>query len=185
MSAEISSGGLSNILLTAGRESKIFAKQMGLSTDAFSQLMKASPNEMLLKLAESFKDIADDPVKLAERMDYLKLGSQESIKVMALLATKTDMVRDKQKLASEEFAKGTSILDEYNIKNNTMSALFGKAENVFVKLSSSLWNANLGAIGQQFQVLIDKVAAINFGEIITQITEFGNLMKMFLQEERF
>lgn len=154
LSSEISAGGLSNILLTAGRHSEVFAKQLGITTSAFSALMKKSPNEMILRLAESFKDIADDPVKLAQKMTELKIGSQESTKVMALLATKTDLVREKQKLASEEFTKGTSILEEYNIKNNTMSAHFGKAENMFVKFSSSLWNANLGAIGDQFQRLL-------------------------------
>jgi TP901 family phage tail tape measure protein len=157
LSAEISSGGLTNIFLTAGRRSTDFAKQLGMTEKAFQDLYKASPNDMLLQLADSFKGIANDPVQLAEKMEELGLSSQESVKVMSLLANKTEMVRDKQALAAREFEKGTSIIDEYNIKNNTFSAIMGKARNLFTKFSSALWNANLGAIGDQFQKILDGV----------------------------
>lgn len=171
LSAEISSGGLTNIFLTAGNKSKVFAKQLGLSEIAFKNLYKASPNDMLLKLAGSFKKIADDPVALAKKMDELGLGSQEAIKVMSLLATKTDMVGEKQRIAAEEFGKATkesgSIIDEYNIKNNTLEAIFGKAKNTFEAFTTSIWNANLGGIGVLFQNLLTWVSQIDF-------TQFGN-----------
>ena len=177
LSAEISSGGLSNILITAGQKSEAFAAQIGISTTAFQEMLKNSPNDALLTLAKSFEGIADDPTKLALAMKELGLGSQESIKVMSLLASKTDLVKEKQKLASEEFAKGSSIIDEYNIKNNTMSAILGKAENVFVKFSSSLWNANLGGIGEQLQKLVIIVAQFDMNSAIESAGRFADQIK--------
>ena len=122
--AEIGAGGLTNIFLTAGKETSRFAKQMGLTENQFKSLLNTSPNQMLLHLAQSMKGLNNTQV--VQVMNKLKIGSQESIKVLSILANKTNLVKEKQKLASLEFAKGTSLTNEFNIKNNTFAGKLDK-----------------------------------------------------------
>ncbi|MFD1143049.1 phage tail tape measure protein [Larkinella insperata] len=115
LSAEIGAGGLSNILLTAAKDTATFAKQLGLSEQAMKELINTNPNEFLLKLAESLKNLPAD--QQAKALDALGIKSQEATKVMSLLANQTDMVRQKQELASKAMAEGTSLTNEFNKKN--------------------------------------------------------------------
>ncbi|GAB3886124.1 phage tail tape measure protein [Spirosoma agri] len=98
LTAEISAGGLSNILLGAAKATGLFSQQLNMSEDAFIQLIDTNPNEFLLKLAESLKNVPAD--QLAKRLDDLGIKSQEATKVMSLLKDQTDMVRQKQELAA-------------------------------------------------------------------------------------
>lgn len=149
LTAEIASGGLTNIFLKAGEQATEFAKHLKMPIDQFRQMLNTNPNEMLLKLAESFKGASN--TQIITTLDRLKIGTQESIKVMSLLATQTDMVKEKQKLANVEFEKGTSLTEEFNIKNNTLAAQSEKAgksiNDLFINLGERLMPALRGAVG--------------------------------------
>ncbi|OIN61160.1 phage tail tape measure protein [Arsenicibacter rosenii] len=126
LSAEIAAGGITNIMLTGANEIDAFAKQMGMAKSEVQGLINTNPNEFLLKLAESFKGLSNTQV--AQRLAEMKVGSQESIKVMSLLASQTDVVRDKQQLAAKAMAEGTSLTNEFNLKNQTAAAELEKAK---------------------------------------------------------
>lgn len=128
LSAEISSGGLTSLFLTAGNESKAFAAQIGISEEAFKNLMNTDPNEMLMQLAQSFQGLDNDEVIAA--LSRMKVGSQEAIKVMSLLANQTDLVKQKQALAAEEMKKNTSLRDEATLKENNFAGQLAKTEKI-------------------------------------------------------
>jgi TP901 family phage tail tape measure protein len=140
LTAEISSGGLSNILLGAAKATELFSKQVGLTEQAFKKLINTNPNEVLLKLAESFRGMPTD--KVVKQLDDLGIKSQEATKVMSLLKDQTDLVREKQDLANRAMAEGTSLTKEFNIVNNTEAAQLEKAqkalENKRVELGQKL-----------------------------------------------
>jgi uncharacterized phage infection (PIP) family protein YhgE len=60
LTAEIAAGGLTNVLLTAAKDTATFAKQLGISEVAMKQLINTNPNEFLLKLAESLRGLPAD-----------------------------------------------------------------------------------------------------------------------------
>jgi hypothetical protein len=136
LSAEISSGGLSNILLTASKDTAGFGKQIGLTSAEFQQLINDDPNEVILRLAASFKGVSN--TEIVSTLDQLGIKSQEATKVVSLLASQTDIVRQKQALASAEFAKGTSLTDEFNKKNTNAAAEVAKAEKSFAQFRLEL-----------------------------------------------
>jgi hypothetical protein len=136
LSAEISSGGITNVLLTAGKETAGFAKQLNLTEKEFKNLLNADPNGVLLGLAESLKGASNDEV--ISTLDRLKISSQEAVKVVSLLANQTDFVRQKQALASAEYAKGTSLLDEFAKKNTNAAAEVEKSEKTFAQYRREL-----------------------------------------------
>lgn len=140
LTAEISAGGLANILLTATKETAKFAQHLGMTEEQFKALIRSSPNEMLLKLAESFKGMEIDEV--VKQMDSMKIKSQEATKVLSLLKDQTDLVRDKQELASKAMKEATSLTAEFNKMNNTEAAQLEKSqkllENKRVELGQKL-----------------------------------------------
>jgi hypothetical protein len=127
LSAEIAAGGITNIMLNAGKESKAYAKQIGMTVEEFKNLLNTDPNEMFLRLANSMKGLESTDV--AATMDRLKIGSQEAIKVMSLLSAKTDLVREKQELNAEAFQKNESVMTEFNLKLENFAGLMERASN--------------------------------------------------------
>lgn len=136
LSARIAGGGLTNILLVAGKESERFAAQMGMSTEAFEELLNTDPNAMLLKLAESFEGLTN--TQLTKTLEHLKIGTQESIKTMGLLANQTDHVRKMQAIANEEFETGASLQNEFKLKNENFAAELAKAGKELKRMQMGL-----------------------------------------------
>ncbi len=141
LTAEIAAGGTANILLGAAKGTEAFAKEMGKSTDEVKKLINTNPNEFLLQLAQHFKGLSN--TELAKRLDDIGIKSQEATKVMSLLSTQTDMVRQKQELASKAMSEGTSLTEEFNKKNQNAAAELAKVQKVVTQFSVELGTALL------------------------------------------
>lgn len=156
LSAEISAGGLSNILLGAAKGTEEFAKHLGMTEDAFKKLINTNPNEVILKLAQSFKGLPTDQV--VKQLDSLGIKSQEATKVMSLLSTQTDDVRKKQELAAKAMKDGTSLTNEFNIKNKNAAAELDKAKKAVDALKVEMGTGLLPIVTK---VIAGGVAFIN------------------------
>ncbi|MER0439611.1 phage tail tape measure protein [Emticicia sp. W12TSBA100-4] len=141
LTADIAASGTSNILLTASKSAKDFAKEMDLSTKEVKQLINTNPNEFLLQLAQHFKGLSN--TELASRLDSIGIKSQEATKVMSLLSNQTDIVRQKQEFAAKAMAEGTSLTEEFNKKNQNAAAELAKVEKVVTQFSVELGTALL------------------------------------------
>ncbi|WP_080239054.1 hypothetical protein [Spirosoma rigui] len=126
LSAEISAGGITNILLSAAKSTDLFAQQLGISEVEMKKLINTKPNEFLLKLADSLRGLPADQV--AKRLDDLGIKSQEATKVMSLLKDQTGFVREKQDLANKALKEGTSLMQEFTLKNSTGAAELAKTQ---------------------------------------------------------
>jgi len=146
LTAEIASGGLTNILGGAAAATAQFADHLGMTEDKFKNLINTNPNEVILQLAASFKGLPTDVV--VKQMNDLDIKSQEAQKTMMILANQTDIVRDKQELAAKAMAEGTSLTNEFNVMNNTAAAMLEKqqkaADALKVQLGTALLPALLG-----------------------------------------
>ncbi|MEZ0607833.1 phage tail tape measure protein [Fibrella sp. WM1] len=164
LSAEISSGGLSNILLTAAKDTSTFAQQIGVADSQMKEWINTNPNEFLLRLAESLKNVPAD--QLATRLDALGIKSQEATKVMALLKDQTDMVRQKQELASKAMAEGTSLQKEFNTVNNNAAAEYEKSQKALSLIATE--------IGQSLLPGVTAVTrgVVTFVNVIRAVPEF-------------
>jgi TP901 family phage tail tape measure protein len=132
ITAEIGSRAFGDILLTAGQNLPKFAKQMGMSEKAARGLINADPTAFAVKFAKSLDGM--DAVQLAKTLKKLKLGDSGTIKAVGALSSGSEMLAKFQGIANAEFEKGTSLLNEYNQKNETTAAKIKKAENNFQAL---------------------------------------------------
>ena len=170
LTAEIAAGGITNILLTASKSTADFAKQLGISEVEMKKLINTNPNEFLLRLAESLRGLPADQV--AKRLDDLGIKSQEATKVMSLLKDQTDLVRDRQQLANKAMQEGTSLTNEFNIKNNTAAAELDKGKKALENFKTEL-----GAGLIPF-VLAGTQGLIAFLRVLTSIPGFVQENKM-------
>jgi hypothetical protein len=129
LTAEVSAGGLSNILLVASQNSTLFAKQLGMSKQAVQDLISTNPNDFLQKLAISFKNASG--VELGEKLAKLKINSQESVKVIGILTDKIADLKTKQDGVNSSMEEASRITEVFNQKNEDEAAVVAKAGKVW------------------------------------------------------
>ncbi|MDJ1500448.1 phage tail tape measure protein [Xanthocytophaga agilis] len=176
LSAEISAGGLTNILLTASKSTDTFAQHLGMTNEKFKEMINTDPNEVVLKLAESFKGVPAD--QLAKRLAALGINSQEATKVMSLLSNQTDKVREKQQLANKAMQEGTSLTNEFNVKNNTDAAIAEKRAKAWEKLQLQFGQGIAPAISLVQELLIGLFGVLEdvFSTLEPYFTDFFNVL---------
>ncbi len=113
LKSEVAAGGLSNVLLVAGENATTFSKQLGLSLQDFREIYSSRPEEIIMRLGQSFKGL--DEVGVAQKLKELKIGRQESIKVFSSLKDNTDLLQKRMTLAGDAFDKNTSLSKEFGI----------------------------------------------------------------------
>jgi uncharacterized protein YoxC len=122
--AENAASGTKEILLAATKDIPAFASQMKLTNQELKTLINSNPNEVILKLADSFKGASN--TSIVNTLNDLNIKSIQGSGVMMKLATSVDFVKEKQLLASNAMKEGTSLTKEFNIKNETLAAVMEK-----------------------------------------------------------
>jgi TP901 family phage tail tape measure protein len=176
MRADIAAGGVTNILTVAGQNQQAFANQMGTSVEAFRELINESPNQMLIELSKSFSNM--DNASTIKALKDMKLGSQESIKVILGLSGATDLLVSRQALAAKAMKEGLSLQTEFDIKNRTLQAEIDKLTKKFVILGQRIGTAvapmfmGLAAIVDGLVTLFTALIKSPVGSFILQVTTF-------------
>lgn len=163
INSERGASGFSNLMLTAGKELPSFARQMGIGTDAARELLEQDPVKFAQKFSRSLNGLKPD--ELATRLQKLKLGSQESIKVVGALGDETNRLTALMDSSNKAFESATSLTDEYNVKNETTAAKIAMAKNNMEALSIT--------IGTQVAPMLSKLIDL----VIPIVDSFGNWIK--------
>jgi len=143
LSSERASGGVTSILIEAGKTKNLgaFAAQIGMTKKAFQEMFDSSPNKMLLELAKSFQGLSNS--EIIAGLERLGVSSQEAVTVMELLQNQTDFILHKQKVSNEEFKKASSINEEFDKKNKNFAAEVEKAKKEITAFEGALSSALL------------------------------------------
>lgn len=134
---ETSATAYQKILMKMYTDTDKFANAAGLELNAFSKLLKEDANEALLQFAEGLSKkggLAD----LAPIFGDLKTEGAGVSTVLSVMAGKADEIRERQKLANDAYREGTSIIQEYNVQNNTVQAGLDKAKKQFNEIGITL-----------------------------------------------
>jgi TP901 family phage tail tape measure protein len=163
ITSEIGARGLGDILMTAGQNLPAFAAQIKETEAATKRLINSNPEQFLMKFASSLKGLKSE--QLSVLLKSLKIGDVGAIKVVGALGTATENFAKFQSIANTEFAKGISLQEEYNKKNETMAAKIAKAKNNFQALSIT--------VGTQLMPILDKIVQ----KVAPMITSFAEFVK--------
>jgi hypothetical protein len=174
LTAEISSGGVSNILLTASKNAEVFAKFFKMGREEFLQLLTTNPTGFLTQLAERVKGL--DETKIGDLFKTLKIESQESVKVVGVLSDNLDKFRAKEAVANEAFAKGTRIDEIFKVFNNDSAAEIAKAEKKIENFTNKI-SGFFGTLGVSL--------VTSFAQLLPNVeSNLENVTKKFEQQEK-
>lgn len=158
LSAEIAAGGFSNLILVAGKNMTGFAAQMGMTVESANKLYQTDPTQFAVKFSKSLSKLK--PRELAMTLDQLKIGSQESIKVVGALGSGYEKLGKVLDVSNSAFSEGISIGNEANKKNETMAGKLAMAQNNMQALSIT--------IGTQLAPILSEL----IGYVVPIITSF-------------
>lgn len=137
VNSEEGSTALSKIIQKLYREPAKLAQAVGMDVKQFSETMKRNANEGLLQFAQAAERLGGLE-QLAPVLGDLDLTGAGVTKTLSALANNLEKVKATQVQAMRAFAEGTSVVNEYNVANNTVQAQLEKAQNGFARLSAEL-----------------------------------------------
>lgn len=127
----------SQLITKMFQEPARFAKIAGLEVKEFSRIMKEDANTGLIKFLESMRSRGGFDA-MAPLFQEMKLDGTRAVGVLSSVASHLDQVRQAQALASQAYEDGTSVINEFNVQNNTEQAQLDKAKKKFHDLSVEL-----------------------------------------------
>ncbi|GHB44340.1 phage tail tape measure protein [Mongoliitalea lutea] len=140
--SEVSTTALSKLFLAMAKNADVYAKYANMPVDAFKELIDADANEAFLRVLEGVKENSEGLTDLASTLGDLGQDGGRVIGVLGSLANNTDKLREQQILANKAFEEGTSLTEEFGIKNETAQAKLEKArkglQNLVVELGEKL-----------------------------------------------
>lgn len=122
--AEIAGRAYSILLQQAAKESEKFAQVMGLTNVEVQKLINDDPLEFLIKFAKGLKGM--NATDTAKTLQFLGVSADGANKVLGALSNNTDRFIELMNLSNRSMSQGTSLINEYNIKNNNLQAILDK-----------------------------------------------------------
>lgn len=127
----------SQLITKMYQEPDKFAKIAGVEVTKFSNLMKTNANEGLMTFLSAMKSRGGF-AEMAPMFEEMQLNGTRAVGVLSAVASHLDQVRTAQDLATQSYASGTSVINEFNVQNNTVQAQLDKAKKRFEDLTVEL-----------------------------------------------
>ena len=168
--SEMASTALSGLIMKIYQEPAKYAKLAGMDVKEFSDLMEKDVNAAILSFLESLGNLGGMN-KMAPVLKEMKLSGAEAAGVISTLAGNVAKVRKEQRQASEAFAEGTSIVNEFNVQNNTVQAKLDKAKERFADIRRELGEQLLPVM--KYMVSTGSLTVKGLSNIITLFGKYG------------
>lgn len=114
-----------------------FAQMAGMEVAKFKELIHTDMNQAIVEWLQHVNKLGDMSV-LAGKFDQLKMDGTRAVGVLSTLAGHIDQVTEAQRIATEAYEEGTSVIEEFNVQNTTVQAEIDKARKRFADLSIEL-----------------------------------------------
>jgi TP901 family phage tail tape measure protein len=150
--AEVSSTVYGKLMIAIGKDTPYYAKLAGMSVGEFNKLLGEDTNEAFIKVLEGAKSTQGGIQGMAETLGKMGVDGQRSASVLGVLTNNIDLLRDQQALSNKEFDAGTSIINEFNTKNQNLA---GNLQKIGKRLGEIFVNS---AINKGLSNIVGKFA---------------------------
>lgn len=157
--AEVAGTTYTQVITGMFKRTEAYAKVAGMSISEFSKLLKEDANEAFIRFLEGANNDGDMEA-MTKNLASLKLEGIRSTQVIGALAGNVEMLRQQQALANAEFAKATSLTEEYNTKNDSAQAEIEKRRKAIDQIIAALgeklmplWSNILGLTASGLDIL--------------------------------
>ena len=127
---EMAATAFQTLMMKMYQEPVKFAKIAGQSVEDFTSLIKKDANEAILQFLDTLNKKGGLD-QLAPMFKEMGLDGVRASGVISTMAGKIDDIRKAQRLANDAYRDGTSIINEFNVQNNTVQAGLDKAKKHF------------------------------------------------------
>lgn len=134
---ETSATAFQNLLTKMFQEPAKFAELAGQNVKDFSELLRTDANEAVLQFLQAMHDKGGF-AELAPMFEQMNMDGSRATGVLSVMADKLDDIRTAQALAAEAYADGTSVINEFNVQNESVQAQLDKASKKFNDLAVDL-----------------------------------------------
>ena len=159
VTSEVSTTALGQLFANLGKNVEDFAKLAKLSVTEYKALLNEDVNSAFIKVLEGAKSTIGGPEGLVEVLKKLGIDGQRSGIVVTALTENIDLLNQRQKEANASFNDGTSILNEFAIKNETLGA---KLDRIRKTLAGMFVNSGIVKFFELFVNGIDKIISKKF-----------------------
>lgn len=182
---ETSSTAIGQLLTKMFQKPSEYAKIAGLNVKDFSDLLNKDANAALIAFLNGLQKNKGGLQELATKFQDLGIDGTRAISVIGVLANNTELLANTQKLANEEFSKGTSLTNEFSVKNDNMA---GNLEKIGKALRSYFVNSSLtsglekivGTISRWFEIPLSQKMqeeSIQVNALTSQLTDANTSME--------
>ena len=120
----------SQLITKMFQEPMKFAKLAGVEVSTFPTMLKTDANGALLEFLQAMSNRGGFD-QLAPMFSQMGLEGTRAVGVLSSVASNLDQVREAQATATKSYKDGTSVLNEFNVQNNTVQAGLDKAKKQF------------------------------------------------------
>lgn len=164
--AQIASSGFANFTKTAATNLGAMAKVMGITKTEAQELFNTDTVGFASQFAQATKSMSG--TELASTFEKIGLNSLEVQKVIGALSNDTvnagtgmSRLGELTAESNNAFKEGTSLMSEYNTKNQTTAAEMDKARNTIKSLSITIGQQLLPVIADLMQDMMPMVRSFS------------------------
>lgn len=168
---EMAATAFQTLMMKMYQEPAKFAKIAGQSVEEFSSLIKNDANEAILQFLDTLNKKGGLD-QLAPMFKEMGLDGVRASGVISTMAGKIDDIRDAQKLANDAYRDGTSIINEFNVQNNTVQAGLDKAKKNFKDVRVEL-GEKLQPV-MRYMITTGSLTVKGLSALITILTQYGS-----------
>ena len=177
----------SQLITKMFQEPMKFAKMAGVEVSTFTTMLKTDANGALLEFLQAMSNRGGFD-QLAPMFSQMGLEGTRAVGVLSSVASNLDQVREAQATATQSYKDGTSVLNEFNVQNNTVQAGLDKAKKQFddmcIELGEKLmpiakYSVSLTSIGiKTLYVLIEYVSKhiVVLAALATTMLFYNNIL---------
>lgn len=185
----------SQLITKMFQEPMKFAKLAGVEVNTFTTMLKTDANGALLEFLQAMSNRGGFD-QLAPMFSQMGLEGTRAVGVLSSVASNLDQVREAQATATQSYKDGTSVLNEFNVQNNTVQAGLDKAKKQFddmcIELGEKLmpiakYSVSLTSMGiKTLYVLIEYVSKhiVVLAALATTMLVYNNVLTVTMIKEK-
>lgn len=185
----------SQLITKMFQEPMKFAKLAGVEVSTFTTMLKTDANGALLEFLQAMSNRGGFD-QLAPMFSQMGLEGTRAVGVLSSVASNLDQVREAQATATQSYKDGTSVLNEFNVQNNTVQAGLDKAKKQFddmcIELGEKLmpiakYSVSLTSIGiKTLYVLVEFVSKhiVVLATLATTMLVYNNVLTATMIKEK-
>lgn len=174
---EVSSTALSKLFIKMASDAETYSKYAGMSITDFKKLLEEDFMGAFVKVMKGVKTNSNGINELAATLGDLGEDSGRVVGVLGTLANNAGILEKQIEMSNKAFSDGTSITDEYNIKNQTAAARLEMAQKEALKyrreLGEKLWPILIE--GNSIQTTFLRIISSTVGFLIDNYKAIGIL----------